>query len=92
VTETPRRELHGCTPAISERTDVRAGFPLPLGDLEWGGGTDFAALSRGGSRIRLEFFDHPGIRGIPHTDYEPTRAKPASYGLRTGEGAIHATN
>ena len=32
-----------------------------------------------------------GIRSILHTDYRSTRAKLASFGLRTNDGAIHET-
>ena len=57
--ETPPRELHDYISDISEHADVRAGFPMPLGIQERGGGVNFAIFSRSASRVRLEFFDHP---------------------------------
>ncbi len=57
--KTPQRELHDYISEISERADVRAGFPLPLGTQEMGGGVNFAIFSRNASRVRLELFDHP---------------------------------
>jgi glycogen operon protein len=44
---------------VSERTDVRAGAPLPLGASACGEGVNFAFFSRHASRVRLELFDHP---------------------------------
>ena len=58
--KTPQRELHNYISEISERADVRAGSPLPLGTQEWEGGVNFAIFSRHASRVRLELFDHPG--------------------------------
>jgi isoamylase len=55
----PQRELHDYISEISERADVRAGSPLPLGTQERGGGVNFAIFSRDASRVRLELFDHP---------------------------------
>jgi glycogen operon protein len=57
--KTPKRELQDYISEISERADVRAGFPLPLGTQERGGGVNFAIFSRNASRVRLELFDHP---------------------------------
>jgi len=57
--KTPQRELHDYISKISERADVRAGSPLPLGTHESGGGVNFAIFSRYASRVRLEFFEHP---------------------------------
>jgi len=57
--KTPQRELHDYISEISERADVRAGSPLPLGTQERGGGVNFAIFSRDASRVRLELFDHP---------------------------------
>ncbi len=59
MTTNPERELHEYISEISERTDVRAGSPLPLGTQERAGGVNFALFSRHASRVRLEFFDHP---------------------------------
>ena len=59
MTKTSERELHGYISEISERADVRAGSPLPLGTQETGGGVNFALFSRYASRVRLELFDHP---------------------------------
>ncbi len=57
--KTPQRELHDYISEISERADVRAGSPLPLGTQEREGGVNFAIFSRHASRVRLELFDHP---------------------------------
>jgi isoamylase len=57
--KTPQRELHDYISETSERADVRAGSPLPLGTQERGGGVNFAIFSRNASRVRLELFDHP---------------------------------
>jgi glycogen operon protein len=57
--KTPQRELHDYIAEISERADVRAGSPLPLGIQERGAGVNFAIFSRYASRVRLELFDHP---------------------------------
>ena len=51
--------MHDYISEISERADVRAGSPLPLGTQESGGGVNFAIFSRHASRVRLELFDHP---------------------------------
>ena len=42
----PQRELHTYTSEISERADVRAGSPLPLGTQERGGGVNLSIFSR----------------------------------------------
>jgi isoamylase len=55
----PQRELHDHISEISERTDVRAGTPLPLGTQERGRGVNFAVFSRDATRVRLELFDDP---------------------------------
>lgn len=57
--KTPQRELHDYISEISERADVRAGFPLPLGTQDRGGGVNFSIFSRYASCVRLELFDHP---------------------------------
>ena len=54
-----QRDLHDYVSEVSERADVRAGSPLPLGTQEWGGGANFAIFSRNASRVRLELFDQP---------------------------------
>ena len=54
-----QHELQDYISEISERTDVRAGSPLPLGTQETGGGVNFAIFSRYASRVRLELFDQP---------------------------------
>ena len=56
---TPQRELHEYISEISERADVRAGSPLPLGTQARAGGVNFALFSRHASHVRLELFDHP---------------------------------
>jgi glycogen operon protein len=56
---TSERPLHEYVAAVSERTDVRVGVPLPLGAFPRGDGVNFAVFSRDASRIRLELFDHP---------------------------------
>jgi len=57
--ETPGLPLDDYVAAVSERTKVRSGVPLPLGPHESGGGVNFAFFSRHASRVRLELFDHP---------------------------------
>ncbi len=42
--------------------------------------------------IFVEIAEGLGIRGIHHTDYESTRAKLTSLGLRTDEGDTHETH
>jgi glycogen operon protein len=42
-----------------KRAEVRAGYPLPLGTQEKGGGVNFALFCRDASRVRLELFDRP---------------------------------
>ena len=56
----PRAESSEDLAEISERADVRAGCPLPLGTDESGGGVNFALFSRDATHVRLELFDHPG--------------------------------
>jgi glycogen operon protein len=58
VMQTSQRELHDYISETSERADVRAGSPLPLGTHEKAGGVNFAIFSRDASRVRLELFDH----------------------------------
>jgi isoamylase len=55
----PPRELHDYLSEVSERADIRAGSPLPLGTHERGAGVNFAVFSRHASRVQLELFDHP---------------------------------
>ena len=55
---TSERPLHEYVAAVSERTDVRVGVPLPLGAYARGAGVNFAFFSRHASRVRLELFDH----------------------------------
>ncbi|MGD1216730.1 MAG: hypothetical protein ABR861_17245 [Terriglobales bacterium] len=57
--KTPQRELRDYISEISDRVDVRAGSPLPLGIQGRGGGVNFSIFSRNASRVRLELFDHP---------------------------------
>ncbi len=57
--KTRQRELRDYISAISERADVRAGSPLPLGTQQWGAGVNFALFSRDATSVRLELFDHP---------------------------------
>jgi len=59
MTKTPPRELHDYISEVSERADVRPGFPLPMGTEERDGGVNFSIFSRNASRVRLELFDHP---------------------------------
>jgi isoamylase len=59
MTKTPPRELHDYISEVSERADIRAGSPLPLGAQERGRGVNFAIFSRHAIRVRLELFDHP---------------------------------
>jgi len=53
---TSERPLNDYVAAVSERTDVRVGVPLPLGTTALGGGVNFALFSRHASRVRLELF------------------------------------
>ena len=55
----PRAESADYLAEISERANVRAGCPLPLGTDESGGGVNFALFSRDATHVRLELFDHP---------------------------------
>jgi len=55
----PERPLHEYVAAVSERTNVRVGVPLPLGTYARGEGVNFAVFSRHASRVHLELFDHP---------------------------------
>ncbi len=57
--KTPEGYSHGYISKVCEPADVRAGFPLPFGTSERGGGVNFSIFSRHASRVRLEFFDHP---------------------------------
>ena len=57
--KTLNRELRDYISQISDRADVRAGSPLPLGTQETGGGVNFAIVSRYASRVQLELFNHP---------------------------------
>ena len=59
IVKTSERALADYVSEVSERADVRAGSPLPLGTLERGGGVNFAIFSRAATRVRLELFDHP---------------------------------
>lgn len=45
--------------AVSERTDVRVGVPLPLGTTAHDAGVNFALFSRNASRIRRALFARP---------------------------------
>ena len=62
---TPQRKLHDYISEVSDRTDVRAGSPLPLGTQEMGGGVNFAfsAVTRAG-------FDWSCLT-IPKTQRQP---------------------
>jgi len=53
------RPLDDYVKEVSERSDVRAGEPLPLGTYALDEGVNFAFFSRHASRVRLELFDHP---------------------------------
>ena len=56
----PKRSYPEYLHAVSERGEVRAGSPLPLGIHHRGNGANFAIFSRNATRIRLELFDQPG--------------------------------
>jgi glycogen operon protein len=56
--KTSERELHDYITQTSEPSDIRAGFPLPFGTWEMGGGVNFSLFSRNATRVRLELFDH----------------------------------
>ena len=59
IIETPERALNDYISDTSERADIRAGSPLPLGTQEIGGGVNFAIFSRHATRVRIELFDRP---------------------------------
>jgi pullulanase/glycogen debranching enzyme len=59
MTTTRQRESPQYVAESSERTDIRAGAPLPLGTQEVGGGVNIALFSRHASRVRLELFEYP---------------------------------
>ncbi|MBN1684424.1 MAG: glycogen debranching protein GlgX [Gammaproteobacteria bacterium] len=56
---TLERPLSNYLDAVSEQTDIRVGFPFPLGAHAREDGVNFSIFSRHASRIRLELFDHP---------------------------------
>jgi isoamylase len=75
----PQRELHDYLSKISERADLRAGSPLPLGTQERGGGVNLSIFTHHARRVRLELFDHP-------QDAAPARAVDLDPGRnRTGD-------
>ena len=77
--DTPERPLQDYVAALSERTDVRRGVPLPMGTHEHGGGVNFALFSRHASGVRLELFDRP-------TDATPAKVIDLdAAGNRTGD-------
>lgn len=51
--------LHDYVAEVSERTEVRRGVPLPLGNQQSAGGVNFGFFSRHASRARPELFDYP---------------------------------
>ena len=55
----PRAEPADDLAEISERANVRAGCPLPLGTDESAGGVNFALFSRHATHVQLELFNHP---------------------------------
>ena len=55
----PHAESSADLAEISERANVQAGCPLPLGTDESGGGVNFALFGRDATHVRLELFDHP---------------------------------
>ena len=55
----PERPLPEYLAEVSERSELRAGVPLPMGARSRGDGVNFAFFSRHASRVRLELFDHP---------------------------------
>jgi isoamylase len=71
---TSERPLPDYAAAVSERTDVRTGVPLPLGTYARGAGVNFALFSRHASRVRLELFDHPdAAAAVRAIDLDPAR-------------------
>ncbi len=71
---TSERPLRDYAAAVSERTDVRTGVPLPLGTYARDAGVNFALFSRHASRVRLELFDHPGDATAARAiDLDPAR-------------------
>ncbi|MBS1212306.1 MAG: glgX, partial [Proteobacteria bacterium] len=70
----PARPLHDYVAEVSEHTNERRGFPLPLGAHEYGGGVNFALFSRHASRVRLELFDQPAdVTPARVVDFDPAR-------------------
>jgi isoamylase len=86
------RPLHDYLAEVSERTDVQAGVPLPLGTYARGEGVNFAFFSRHASRVRLELFNHPeDAEAIRVIDLDPARNRTGDVwhvwieGIRTGQ-------
>ncbi len=89
---TPARPLHDYVAAVSEHTDERRGFPLPLGTHEYGKGVNFALFSRHASRVRLELFDQPlDLTPARVVDLDPLRNRTGDVwhvwieGIRSGQ-------
>jgi hypothetical protein len=63
MTKSPELELPGCISEIPRRASVRAGSSLHLRTQETVGGDNFAVFSSYASRVQLELFNHPVVRG-----------------------------
>ena len=86
---TSQRELHDYISQISERADVRAGSPLPLGTQETGGGVNFAIFSRDAKRVRLELFNRPEDAVATRViDLDASATAPATYGTSGSRGFV----
>ena len=84
--------LHDGREEATERHDIRAGSPLPLGVYRRGEGVNFAFISRNASHARLELFDHPeDARAARAIDLDPSRHRTGDVwhvwiaGIRSGQ-------
>ncbi len=76
VTKAAERPLHDYLEAVSNQTDVRVGFALPLGTSQQENGVNFSFFSRHATRVRLELFDHAEDRTPSRQiDLDPARSR-----------------
>jgi isoamylase len=91
----PQRELQDHISEISERTDVRAGTPLPSGTQERDGGINFAVFSWDATRVDLSCSTIPRTQCPPWQSTWIRRATApvmcGTFGWRgIGPGQLHA--